>query len=175
VRQIDLKHGQDIRLLECSKDDVYGILAAPPCTAFTNSGAQYWEAKDKDGRTFEGLALVDACLRVVAIQKLRKLKFWSLENPVGRLKRWLGEPRFIFNPCDFGDAYTKRTCLWGDFVPPLPLFTTQRPVEPEFVIASNGDKYSPIHWNTWGASEKTKEIRSVTPPGFARAFFEANQ
>lgn len=174
VRQIDLKHGQDVRLLNYVDGNVYGILAAPVCTAFTVSGAQYWQAKDASGATFDGLALVDACLRGAALYQ-RTLRFWVLENPVGRLKTWLGPPKFIFNPCDFGDPYTKKTCLWGEFVPPLPLFTTQRPVEPEFVIAANGDRYSKTHWYSGGKSEKTKEKRSITPPGFAKAFFEANQ
>ena len=34
-------------------DTVYGILAAPPCTDFAGSGAQYWKTKDEDGRTKE--------------------------------------------------------------------------------------------------------------------------
>ena len=120
VRCIDLKRGDDVRLLEYESARVYGILAAPDCNAFAGSGARYWKAKDDDGRTLAGLALVDACLRAVVIYR-RTLNFWALENPVGRLTRWLGPPTFTFNPCDFGDAYTKRTHLWGNFIPPLPL------------------------------------------------------
>lgn len=173
VRLVDLKHGSDVRLYPYIDKPVYGILAAPPCTAFTVSGAQYWQAKDEDGTTLDALALVDACLRMVAIYQPI---FWALENPVGRLSRWIGKPKMYFNPCDFGgyvdgmDAYTKKTGLWGKFNKPKP-----NPVEPEFVIAKNGDRYSKIHWFTGGKTERTKEIRSVTPLGFAKAFFEANQ
>lgn len=145
---------------------VYGILAAPPCTHFTNSGAQYWAEKDADGRTLADLEIVTACLRII-IQC--KPKFWALENPVGRLGKWMGKPRIYFNPCDYGDPYTKKTCLWGNFNIP-----EKSPVEPEFVIAANGDRYSKIHWSTGGKSDKTKELRSITPPGFAKAFMEAN-
>jgi len=34
------------------------ILAAPPCTDFASSGAQYWPEKDRDGRTAYSLELV---------------------------------------------------------------------------------------------------------------------
>jgi site-specific DNA-cytosine methylase len=105
---IDLKNGDDVRLMEHINVPIHGILAAPPCTAFTTSGAQYWKKKDRSGETLEGIAIVDACLRAVA---LYQPNFWALENPVGRLRRWLGPPTFTFNPCDFGDPYTKRTLL----------------------------------------------------------------
>lgn len=165
---------RDVRFLEyigSQKRDlkypIHGIICAPPCTAFAGSGAQYWPAKDKDGRTLEGLSIVDACLRAVAIYNP---KWWVLENPVGRLRRWIGPPSFSFNPCDFGgwgdesDAYTKKTLLWGNFVKP-----ELRPVEP-VRVCSQGSWVQKLG----GSSERTKELRSMTPNGFARAFFAAN-
>lgn len=86
----------------------------------------------------------------------------NMENPVGRLVRWIGKPVMIFNPCDYGDPYTKKTCLWGRFNVPV-----ANPVEPV-----EGSKM----WARYGGkSEATKAARSETPMGFARAFFEANQ
>lgn len=161
VIRVDLKHGRDVRLIECVPGGVHGILAAPPCTAFSGSGAQYWPAKDAAGDTLTALALVDACLRAVAIYRPA---WWALENPVGRLRRWLGPPSLSFNPCDYGDPYTKKTLLWGQFAP-----LTKTPVEPERVCSQGS-------WlmKLGGKSERTKELRSATPKGFARAFFEAN-
>jgi hypothetical protein len=152
--------------------DTYGILAAPECTHFTNSSAQYWMLKDMDMRTIDGMGIVLACLRVIAMAQAQSkvFAFWSLENPVGRLSRWLGKPRLIFNPCDYGDPYTKKTCLWGYFNEPV-----KNPVEPVFCYASNGDRYAPYHMKTGGNSARTKQLRSITPPGFARAFYEANR
>lgn len=140
---------------------VQGILAAPPCEHFAGSGAQYWKAKDLDGRTLEGLEIVIACLKIIA---LCRPKWWALENPVGRLKRWLGDPVMYWQPYEYGDAYTKKTCLWGVFTVPK-----QNPVEPERVC-SQGSWVQKLG----GKSEKTKRLRSITPPGFAKAFFEAN-
>ena len=161
VNQIDLKHGQDVRLLEYP-GRVYGILAAPPCTVFAASGAR-WQRTEDDIK--EALAVVDACLRFVAVCRP---KFWALENPVGKLKRWLGQPRFYFNPCDYGDPYTKKTCLWGDFIPPLPLFIGKD-------MSTEPTEGSKMFLNYGGKSERTKEARSKTPAGFAQAFFAANQ
>jgi hypothetical protein len=163
VYQIDVKH--DLNILDITKDDlldnVYGILAAPPCTDFAGSGAQYWKAKDADGRTEASLALVDKTLEIISWYP--NLKFWALENPVGRLsslRPLLGKP-WYFQPHWYGDAYTKKTGLWGNFNKDLP---------------KNEVKPDPNSWimKLGGKSERTKELRSMTPLGFAKAFFIAN-
>lgn len=169
--------GYDVRLITLPDYDVltyeppnnvYGILAAPPCTEFAGSGARWWADKPPHLLS-EALQIVDACIRIVAYAHPT---FWVLENPVGRLRRLrrdlLGEPRVIFNPCDYGDAWTKKTLIWGNFNPPA-----KSPVDPEFVIRG-GKRFSPIHAKTGGRSARTKELRSITPPGFAQAFFRAN-
>ena len=136
---------------------VHGILAAPVCTCFSGSGAR-WKRSDTD--ILEALSLVDACLRII---NTLKPEWWAMENPVGKLRKWIGEPTMSFNPCDYGDPYKKRTLLWGNFNTNL----NKNPVEP--IIPS------PLHQNLGGKSEKTKELRSMTPQGFANAFFQANQ
>lgn len=157
VRLITLPD-HDVRTYE-PPDEVYGILAAPPCTDFSGSGARWWPEKDQDGRTIDSMGIVIACLRIIL--KCQPA-FWALENPVGRLRRWLKDPALIFNPCDYGDPYTKRTLLWGCFNAP-----DKHPVDP-----TEGSKL----WRMYGGkSERTKMMRSITPPGFAQAFFKANQ
>lgn len=164
VIRVDLQTGQDARLLKHLGRPIHGILAAPPCDHFALCGARWWKDKG-DAEMREGLSVVDACLRAVAIYRPA---FWALENPVGRLRRFLGPPAFRFQPCQFGltedDAYTKRTCLWGHFTPPVPLFSeaARRPLEP--VLGSKMHRMS----GRW------KDQRSATPMGFARAFFQAN-
>lgn len=146
--------------------DVYGVLAAPPCTEFAASGARWWRTKPP-ALLEDALSIVDACMWI--IQHTRP-QFWALENPVGRLRRLrpiLGAPRLVFNPSDYGDPYTKRTLVFGDFNLPV-----KTPVEPQGA--------RPGQPNAWysrmgGKSQRTKEYRSTTPPGFARAFMEANR
>lgn len=166
VRRVDLQHGQDVRLLEHLRLPVHGILAAPPCTAFSKAGAWKWKEKGTAG-LLEGLALVDACLRAVAIYRP---VWWALENPAGRLRRWLGKPAWSFQPCNFGDPWTKRTFLWGCFTPPTPLFSEQarQAVEPLALPGAPGS-------NDYTTRLNSKDVRrSATPPGFAKAFFECN-
>lgn len=62
------------------------------------------------------------------------------------------------------DGYTKKTCLWfgNGFIMP-----EKRPVP-----------HIGMFWGwAWlgGKSTKTKQLRSLTPRGFARALFEANK
>lgn len=163
----------DIRDVDLSRFDglnVYGVLAAPPCTHFTVSGAQYWKAKDEDGRTADHMRIVEACLSII---EYTHPVFWVLENPVGRLPRLfperLGKPKMYIQPYEYGDPYSKKTALWGDFSTP-----EKDEVEPVWKTASNGDRYSPIMMATGGKSAKTKKLRSKTPAGFAEKFFEAN-
>ena len=164
VRLVDIKQGQDVRLLKLPNVPVHGILAAPPCTVFASSGAR-WPRTDDEMRN--GLSVVDACLRVVL---MCQPKWWALENPVGKLRQYLGPPVFRFDPCDFGamaeeDAYTKRTCLWGSFVIPSSLVLGRNTgVEP-----TQGSKM-----HLMAPSPERQALRSATPMGFAKAFFQAN-
>jgi hypothetical protein len=156
VRLITLPE-QDVRKYT-PPDNVYGVLASPPCTHFAVSGARWW--KDKDESLLQtALDIVCSCLNIIEISKP---KFWCLENPVGRLKHYIGNPIMYFQPCDYGDPYTKKTCLWGIF---------NKPIENK-IYPYEGSK---MHTNYGGKSEKTKMLRSITPSGFAKAFFEANR
>lgn len=157
--------GYDVRLITLPEydvrlytppDNVYGILAAPPCTEFASSGARWWAVKGNNA-LLEGLSVVDACLRIIYTCKP---VFWALENPVGRLVHYLGKPAIWFNPCDYGDPYTKKTGLWGNFNQPV-----KKPVKP-----TEGSKLHRIP-----PSKDRQKLRSITPPGFAKAFFEANR
>lgn len=145
---------------------IHGILAAPPCTDFAGSGAQYWKQKDQDGRTLQSLRLIWQVQRIV---EAAKPVWWVLENPVGRLNKLVPEMAafgpWYFQPHWFGDAYTKKTGLWGTFNRNLP----RNDVEP-VRVCSQGSWLQRLG----GKSERTKELRSMTPPGFAQAFFKAN-
>jgi len=172
VRNITLPE-YDVRLYE-PPPNIYGILAAPPCTQFSFARTN---AK-KSRNLHEGMAIVLACLRIIWIcqykievdtQKKSPLKFWALENPYYGMLRWfLGEPAFIFNPYDFGDNYKKKTALWGLFNKPEknPIECTQ----PKF----DQLRTTEIH-SKWYGKLTRQERRAITPQGFAKAFYEANK
>jgi hypothetical protein len=141
----------DVRLVEYPSA-VHGLLAAPPCQCFSRAGRR-WPRSEAD--YLAALSVVDACLRFVA---MCKPAWWALENPVGNLRKWIGQPVARFQPFQYGDPYSKLTCLWGNFTMP----------EPRNQVESLG---SLVHHFT---GSRDKEKRAITPPGFARAFFEAN-
>lgn len=155
VEVLDLRDGCDVRDLKYRDIEVRGILAAPPCTDLAGSGARWWAGKGPDALR-EALAVADACLRAVTIYRPQ---WWALENPVGRLRQFYGPPRLTFNPCDYGDPYTKKTLLWGDFTIP-----ERNPVEP-----TEGSKMHLLP-----PSADRAMLRSVTPPAFAERFAQAN-
>lgn len=166
VIQVDIKLGTDIYDFE--PRNAHGVLAAPPCTDFAGSGAQWWRAKNHDGRTAESVRLMKRTLEVI---NLCNPEWWALENPVGRLNRLLPElqeygPTY-YQPYWYGDPISKKTGIWGTCTVP----------EPTNIVAPEGMRPGqPPAWysKVGGASEATKEYRSATSMGFARAFFAAN-
>ena len=152
-------------------EDVYGILAAPPCTEFSI-------AKGNSPRSFEtAMGIVDACLKIIwNCRYHKKLKFWALENPVGSLRQFLGKPAFTFKQWQFGDSqFIKPTDLWGYFNPPKP--TVMQAPFIDTYATGHGKLYSDprcpeeyAHLNLDRAA-----IRAITPGGFAKAFFKANK
>lgn len=101
--------------------DVYGIIANPPCTMFSIARTKAKTPRDLN----EGMRLVKECLRIIwtclANQYTDKsrampLKFWAIENPGSGYLRWfLGQPRFEYCQSEYGQTFTKRTALWGQF------------------------------------------------------------
>lgn len=173
VYRFDIKDGFDINEFSCEYllenwdfGEVHGVIAAPPCTDFASSGAWTWPDKDTDGRTAASMELVYMVLRTV---ELFDPKWWVLENPVGRLPKLIPALKdygpYYFNPCEFGDPWTKKTGLWGNFNRDA-LDALKTPVDPD-----------PDSWimKLGGKSERTKELRSETPPGFAKAWFESHR
>lgn len=173
VIQIDEKLGTNILDWDykiINKDRIFGILAAPPCTDFSLSGACWWKEKDKKGITKKSIDLVKKTLEII---NYFNPNFWALENPVGRIEKLIPELKskkmITFNPCDFGDPYTKKTILYGVFNPWL----IQNPVKP--VKGSHSlDSYLQKKGIKLPCYSKRGELRSVTPKGFAYAFYEAN-
>lgn len=141
-------------------DNIYGVLAAPPCTEFS-------KAKTTAPRDFDkGMETISACLDIIwNIQKRKRLEFWALENPEGLLRRFLGNPPYTFYQWQFGNDRNKKTDLWGRFIEPKRSHT----VKPDYVQKSYHNK------NADWFSNATAKQRAITPEGFALAFYKANK
>jgi hypothetical protein len=186
----DILEFRGTKMLRVAKKDVYGVLAAPPCTMF--SFARTNAKKPRDLK--EGMECVRWCLEVIwsimevkqdTKSKMIPLQFWALENPYhGFLKKFLGKPAFTFDPWEFGDGYQKRTALWGHFNEPIknPIPMTEEAkakAKTNSTLHTLGVKFDylkskDIHPEHFGKFDRQTR-RSITPQGFANAFFKANQ
>lgn len=150
----------DVRVLtlEDLPEDTVAGFAFPDCTHLSLSGAR--DHKRKGLRLLiDALELVESCRELLC--NLRKP--WMLEQPMSRLSTLWRPPDHKFTPWMYGESYQKETWLWtgGGFVMPAPLLT-EKPAGVQEAI-----------WKM-PPSAKRKNLRAVTPMGFARAVFEAN-
>jgi site-specific DNA-cytosine methylase len=88
------------------------MIAHPPCTDLSVSGARHFEAKRMDGRQQASasffMALAKADIPMIAI-----------ENPVCIMSSLYRKPDQIIQPWQFGHGETKATCLWLKGLAPL--------------------------------------------------------
>jgi hypothetical protein len=150
------------------KSEVVMVFAFPPCTHLAVSGARWFKEKGM-GKLIEGLEVVEACREFCESSGVP----WMLENPVGTLSTYWREPDSSFDPCDYGDPYTKKTCIWhgnGFVMPPIvrgnDMFAEATAVEPTLG--------SMMHRMTGKVNGENNFARSITPMGFAQAVFRAN-
>ena len=168
------------------------VFGFPPCTDLASSGALHWAKKREANPRFQEEA-ADMAIGVMCIARELDAPF-CIENPNGALSTLWRKADHSFDPCDFGgylsaselhptwpeyipaqDAYTKRTRIWsGNGF----RFPTMDAVEPILVSFTKKDgtvtKGSPQWAKLGGKSLKTKNIRSATPRGFAKAVYLAN-
>jgi site-specific DNA-cytosine methylase len=152
-------------VIEVLKEDWDMIIAFPPCTHLASSGAAWFEAKRADGRQ---QAAIDFFM-IFANHPCEKI---AIENPVGVMSSNYRKPDQIIQPWQFGDAYSKRTCLW---LKGLPHLESTEVVDPgEMVTYESGRIMPKWYADAWKLSpaERSK-ARSKTFPGIAKAM--ANQ
>ena len=154
-------------------ENVYGIIANPPCTMFSIARTKAKTPRDLK----QGMVAVHHCVRIIheCIYKQydehsRKMpvNFWVIENPgTGYLKWFLGQPRFEYCPSWYGGTFTKRTALWGQFnIPKIPFMESVL----ENGVRSLGGNYG-RNKHLWFSGDE----KAVCEPKFAKAFFMVNQ
>ena len=142
------------------------IIAHPPCTYLSNAGARWLYAggdlnkesfrKGLDGKKFFMDMLNADCPRI------------AVENPIPSSIYDLPQYTQVIQPYQFGDPWSKKTCLWLKGLKPLQptnIVTDYRP------YCSSGS-YSGTHDPKYkGASRKggSAKIRSKTFTGIAKA------
>lgn len=161
--------------------DVQILFSFPPCTDLAVSGAAHFARKYEADHLYrdKAMQLVYMAYGLANAYDVPVM----IENPVSVISTEWRKPDYSFHPYEYGgylpvddespyelipnrDCYTKKTCLWtsGNFVMP----------EAMPVALPSSYTYSPQHLKLGGKSLKTKNIRSATPRGFARAVYTAN-
>ena len=161
-------HGDETTVIDSR--EVYGILAAPPCTMF--SLARTTAKTPRDLRA--AMETVEACLRIIwEVRHSNKLAFWALENPKGLLRQFLGNPPFSFDASEFGEDYNKGTDIWGYFKEPKKIREYTRHLSTD----KNTRKLPaiPEDYQRDTNMSVTAIKRSITPQSFAEAFMKANK
>lgn len=161
--------------IDIMPDNVYGILAAPPCTMFSMARTVAKTPRDLEG----AMKTVKACLEIIwkAQYQGKRLQFWAMENPKARLRWFMGRPAMTFNPFDYGDPHRKPTDLWGNFNTDL----KKKPVElnekerKQSQLNSRELPKIPTDYVVDQNMSRRAIARSITPSGFAQAFFNANK
>lgn len=144
IRDVDLT---GIRLMICH----------PPCTHLACSGAKHFWYKaelQRDALDFVRWLLAAPVGRI------------ALENPVGIISSQIRKPDQIVHPWQFGDSYSKTTCLWLKHLPKLQ--PTKIVDKGDFVYVGKQGKKLPKEY-----SDNTDPCcRSITYKGIADAMVE---
>lgn len=138
-------------IFDVINDDWDLMVAHPPCTHLSVSGARYFKEKIKDGRQQEALDFVQKLLNA-PIPKI------ALENPISVISSKIRKPDQIIQPWQFGHGETKATCLWLKNLPKL---------TPTNIVEGRNDRIHklPPTKDRW-------KIRSKTYQGIADAMAE---
>jgi len=172
--------GKDIGVENYKPDKpIHGVIANPVCTEFSIADGFHKERKPD-------LTLLEHCQRVISECKPQ---WWAIENPAtGRMKDYMGKPRWSYEPWMYGSPWTKRTALWGDFNIPFPQYTEwgQVPKNDALYVRPGRPKpsmaflhKSAIHDIPEFAPfidkvDSDNAFRSLCSQGFAKAFKEVN-
>jgi hypothetical protein len=128
------------------------MIAHPPCTDLSVSGARHFAEKKKDGRQQASASFFMWLVRQEQIPRI------AIENPVCIMSSLYRKPDQIIQPWMFGHGETKATCLW---LKGLPLLV------PTNIVDGRDDR---IH--KMPPSADRWKLRSTTYLGIASAMAE---
>jgi len=144
----DHHRGDVFDLLSCSSGYWDLMIAFPPCTHLSSSGARWWPEKRADGRQQSAVNFA----RLLMGSRVPRI---AIENPVGYLSTAIRKPDQIVQPWMFGEGEVKTTCLWLKNLPAL---------TPTNVVPGREQRV----WRMPPSPERAQE-RSMTYQGIADA------
>ncbi len=124
------------------------MIAHPPCTHLSVSGARHFKAKRMDGRQQSAVSF----FMMLAKTDIPQI---AIENPVCIMSSMWRKPEQIIQPWEYGHGETKATCLWLKNLPLL---------QPINIVEGRDDRIHklPPSADRW-------KLRSTTYQGIATA------
>lgn len=140
----ELRH--DLVFMSKCKYDM--VIAFPPCTDLSVSGARWFKEKQADGRQQKSIMFFN-------FFTLLKNEYVAIENPIGIMSTNYRKPDQIIQPWQFGHGETKATCLW---------LRGLKKLVPTNIVEGRASR---IH--NMAPSPDRGKLRSKTFPGIAKA------
>jgi len=95
------------------------ILASPPCTTLSIAGNHTDHYVNGEPHSEEAKEHVALAYHTVGLIEALSPDYWFLENPRGRMRRYLREPAGEITLCQYGYDWQKPTDLWGEHPPSM--------------------------------------------------------
>lgn len=138
------------------------VIAHPPCTHLSASGARWWPEKIADGRQGKAVEFFKEFVNCNA----RRL---CIENPVGCMTRLYRKPDQTIQPYEFGEDVSKLTHLWLRNLPKLVKDPEQRVTGRLVNGVERWSNQTNSGQDKTGPSAIRGKLRSITHRGVARA------
>jgi hypothetical protein len=141
------------------------IIGFPPCTYMTNAGAVWMYPKKGQVDPTRLEKAMQAKEFFMSIYNA-KATYIAIENPLPMKIVGLPDKSQVIQPYEFGDPYSKKTCLWLKNLPllrPTNVLTQYQP----FINGGGGRLHKPHYQNKKFAAGSVN--RSKTFPGIAKA------
>lgn len=155
----------DLRPGDLPEADV--ILASPPCTTLSIAGNHTDHYVDGEPNSKEAKNHVALAFHTVGLIEALSPDYWFLENPRGRMRRYLGEPTGEITLCQYGYDWQKPTDLWGVHPPSMDYRTCPK--------GSNCHAAGPSGFDSDGETthERDPAERAKLPVELSKAILEA--
>lgn len=138
------------------------IIAHPPCTYLTTTGARWlYDSRYPNRRNDREEAVEFAKMFYDKADKV------AIENPVGYLSTAWRKPDQYIQPYEYGHNASKKTGLW---LKGLPKLSPTNVVDVEYITTSTGKRFSKWYWETSKLKGADRQnARSKTFQGIAEA------
>jgi site-specific DNA-cytosine methylase len=145
------------------------MIAHPPCTFLSVSGARWLYNKDGSINKERYDNQITALNFVKALMDVNIFKI-AIENPVSIISSKIKKPDQIIQPWMFGDVATKTTCLWLKNLPKLqPTNIVGKGGRTIFKSGKSHPKWYADALATAKSPEERRTLRSKTFQGIAKA------